>query len=150
MSLPYRIAAGALVFHQDKILLVRYASSVGNYLVAPGGAVHEAEPLAAAAKRETEEETSLKVVARHPVAVEDLLFPRYRMCKMWFFCEVVGGNLHDTEGAVREGITQAAWFCHHDLRQETVYPPIIMQYDWAAMASPKWTAKWLEFRVATD
>jgi 8-oxo-dGTP diphosphatase len=149
MPLPHRIAAGAIVFKEDTLLLVRYAHPAGgSYLVAPGGAVHQAEPLADAAVRETLEETGLTVAARHPLAVEDLLFSRYRMCKMWFYCEVVAGDLHETAGAKQEGITQAAWFARDALRHETVYPPILLQYDWQALASSDWAAKWLALRRA--
>ena len=110
--------------------------------------MHEAEPLADAAVRETLEETGLAVAVCHPLAVEDLLFNRYRMCKMWFYCAIVSGRVHDTAGAKMECITQAAWFTRDALQHETVYPPILTQYDWAAMASPDWTVKWLELRRA--
>ena len=150
MSLPHRIAAGAVVIHQQRVLLVRYApSSGGTYLVAPGGGVHDAEPFGQAAERETLEETGVIVAARHVLAVEDLLCSRYRMCKTWFYCELVSGEPHPTEGAKLERITQAAWFTREQLSPETVYPSILTQYDWSQFASPQWTPQWMELRRAS-
>jgi 8-oxo-dGTP diphosphatase len=149
MPLAHRIAAGAIVLHQGKILLVRYMEADGgSYLVAPGGAVEEAESLSDAAVRETQEETGLTVAARKPLAVEDLLCNRFRMCKTWFLCDVVAGQVHDTDGARQEGITQAGWFSKDDLRLERVFPSIIEEHDWASFASPQWTVQWMEIRRA--
>src|SRR5687768_4168762 len=120
MPLPHRIAAGAIVIREQKILLVRYADGENSsYLVAPGGAVEEAEALTDAALRETQEETGLMVTVRQPLAVEDLVCSRFRMCKIWFLCDVVAGEVHDTEGARKEGITQARWFRKDELGLET-------------------------------
>lgn len=53
MSLPHRIAAGAIVLKEEAIVLVRYRNEDGtSYLVAPGGAAQERESVADAAVRE--------------------------------------------------------------------------------------------------
>ena len=62
MSLPHRIAAGAIVVRDDMVLLLRYRDpGGGTYLVAPGGGVLEHESVADAAVRETFEETGVRV-----------------------------------------------------------------------------------------
>jgi 8-oxo-dGTP pyrophosphatase MutT (NUDIX family) len=154
MPLPHRIAAGAIVFRETKILLVRYATGQGDikgnsYLVAPGGAVEPSERLADAAVRETLEETGVTVAVRHPLAVEDLLCSQFRMQKTWFLCDFFTGQVHETQGARDEGITQAGWFSRDELCREVVFPSIVLEHDWAALASPEWAVKWLELRRAS-
>jgi 8-oxo-dGTP diphosphatase len=149
MPLPYRIAAGAVVVNEGRILLVRYEDPhAGNWLVSPGGAVEENEGLAQAAVRETFEETGVTVTVRRLLAVEDLIFKRYRLCKVLFLSEYVSGEVRVTTGAVNEGITQAAWFSRDELANETVYPPIILANDWASFASDDWVVKALDVRRA--
>jgi 8-oxo-dGTP diphosphatase len=150
MPLPHRISAGAIVLSQGRVLLVRYEVAGGqSILVAPGGGVEQEEPLADAAVRETREETGLIVAAKKPLAVENLLCSQSRLCKTWFLCDLVAGEVHATEGARQEGITEAGWFGRDDLRREVVFPSILMQYDWPAFASPEWAVKWLELCRAT-
>ena len=150
MPLPHRIAAGAIILREGKILLVRYAHSQGGcYLVAPGGAVQETEELADAAVRETREETGLTVAVTKPLVVENLVCSSYRMCKTWFLGNVIAGQVHDTQGARDEGITQAEWFSLDDLRAETVYPAILMRFDWSSFASPDWVVRWMGVRHMT-
>ena len=60
---PHRIAAGGIVIRDDTILLVRYGTGPGSYLVGPGGAVEETENIEQAVVRETMEETGITVRA---------------------------------------------------------------------------------------
>lgn len=132
MSLPHRIAGGAIVVRHGRILLVRYTPPGGeSFLVAPGGGVLEHESVADAAVRETLEETGLHVAARNVVLVEDVLASRFKMIKVWFACDVVGGEVGATEGARLEAIVEARWFARRELDGETVYPYIVKERDWA-------------------
>jgi 8-oxo-dGTP diphosphatase len=147
VPLPHRIAAGAVIVHQGKILLVRYLDGVGgSYLVSPGGGVEENESLAEATVRETLEETGVTVTVRRLLAIEDLICSRFRMCKFWFLGAYVSGEARPTEEAAREGITQAAWFSRDELAHVTVYPSIICANDWASFESPGWIVEVMEPR----
>ncbi|HEY4330260.1 MAG TPA: NUDIX hydrolase [Phycisphaerae bacterium] len=147
--LPHRIAAGGVIVNEGKILLVRYPDiRGGSYLVSPGGAVEENEGLAEAAIRETREETGVTVAVQRLLALEELLCTRFRMCKVWFLCAYVSGEAGMTEGARREGITQAAWFSKDELAREVVYPSILLSNDWASFSSPGWSVKTMEIRRA--
>jgi 8-oxo-dGTP diphosphatase len=151
MPLPHRIAAGAVIVNQGKILLVRYPAALGgSYLVSPGGAVEQNEGLAEAAIRETREETGVTVAVRRLLTIEDLVCTRYKMCKVWFLCAYVSGEARVTEGAVKEGITQAAWFSRDDLARETVFPSILCTNDWAAFGSRDWVVEAMEVRRANS
>jgi 8-oxo-dGTP diphosphatase len=150
MILPHRIAAGAIVIRDDRILLVRYLSQDGSsYLVAPGGAVEQAEGLQDAAIRETLEETGVTGAARKVLCIEELLCNQFKLCKVWILCEVVSGEVKPTEGAKREGIVEAKWYGRQELENETVFPQIIKDYSWPSLRANDWEAKCLGLRHAS-
>ena len=131
MSLPHRIAAGAIVVRDDTILLVRYRDPRGGtYLVAPGGGVLDHESVADAAVRETLEETGVCVAPGPVLLIEDILATRCKMCKVWLSCDVVAGDVSPTEGAHLENILEARWFRRDELDAEIVYPWIVTERAW--------------------
>jgi 8-oxo-dGTP diphosphatase len=133
VSLLHRIAAGAIVVRDDRILLVRYRDpDRGTYLVAPGGGVLEHESVADAAVRETFEETGVRVASGPVLLIEDILATHFKMCKVWIGCDVVGGDVSATEGAQREGILEARWFRRAELDSETVHPWIVTERAWSS------------------
>ena len=149
MEREHRISAGAIIIHNNKILLVRYNNSSGKTnLVAPGGGVNNEEGLSQAVVREVKEETGVEIVANKILCVEDLYSRKYRMVKVWFLCQMVGGQLEKTPGAIDEAIIEAKWYTNQELKNETVYPSIIMEYDWESFAKDNWQAKYLELKYA--
>jgi len=133
---PHRIAAGAIIFRERKVLLVRYRDSNGDtYLVAPGGASELHESVADAAVRETKEETDIEVEALHIIAVEDLICSRFKMCKIWLLCRFISGNVRQTTEAEKEGIIEAGWFTRSELDTEIVYPSLLKDKEWDAITN---------------
>jgi 8-oxo-dGTP pyrophosphatase MutT (NUDIX family) len=129
--LPHRIAGGAIVVRDDRILLVRYRDAAGGtFLAAPGGGALEQESVADAAVRETFEETGVRVVPGHALLIEDILTDRFKMCKIWFACTVVAGEVTITEGARLADIIECRWFHRSELGRETVYPWIVTERAW--------------------
>ena len=145
---PHRIAAGGIVIRDDTILLVRYGTGPGSYLVGPGGAVEETENIEQAIVRETLEETGVTVRPRKVLWIEDLQCSRYKMSKTWMLCDAVGGEVRKTEGARAEGITEASWFSKAELAGAVVFPSPIMQTDWHELESDGWQTVCLPSRVA--
>jgi len=143
----HRISAGAIVIQEDQVLLVRYDSGSGrSYLVGPGGGVLSNESLHQAVVREVREETGLEVSPQKVLSVEDLLSQCYRIVKIWFLCNLIGGRLTNTQGALEEGITDVAWYRRDQLQDEVVYPPALLIYDWGAFPRHDWESKYLELR----
>ena len=146
---PHRIAAGGIIIRDDTILLVRYGTGRGSYLVGPGGAVEETENLEQAIVREALEETGITVRPRKVLWIEDLQCSRYKMSKTWMLCDAVGGEVSDTEGARAEGITEAGWFSKSELVNTLVFPRPVMQTDWSELESDRWQTVCLPSRVAS-
>ena len=78
--------------------------------------------------------------------VEDLLSRRYRIVKIRFLCNPVGGQLAKTQGALDEGITDVALYRKDQLLDEVVYSPSLPSYDWKAFPQSNWESKYLELR----
>jgi 8-oxo-dGTP diphosphatase len=69
-----RVAVGAIVFNDNKVLLVRRARPPSQDLWAiPGGRVEIGETLQEAAEREILEETGITIIAREPVYTFDYI-----------------------------------------------------------------------------
>lgn len=132
MSKPHRIAAGAITFKGNAVLLVRYRhrNNSGTYLVGPGGALEDNENIVQAIIRETKEEAGITVKPKRVVAIEDLMCSAFKMIKVWMVCEVIEGEIHQTEEAEKENILEAAWFTRDQLAGEVVFPPSLMLHDW--------------------
>jgi ADP-ribose pyrophosphatase YjhB (NUDIX family) len=125
----HRISGGAFVFKDEKILMVRHQRE-GSYdfWVAPGGGVNTGEDAASAAAREAFEEAGIKVRPLKLVAVEELGNPEERACKLWFHCELIGGELSALAiEATREHIIDAQFLSRDELSGKTVFPPILLQ-----------------------
>ena len=132
---------------EDHVLLVRYHDAGGgSYLVGPGGGVLSSEGLYQAVVREVREETGFEVNPQKVLFVEDLVSQRHRIVKVWFLCNLIGGRLASTQGAIMEGIIDAAWYRRDELLDEVVYPPTLLSYKWAAFARHDWESKYLELR----
>jgi 8-oxo-dGTP diphosphatase len=145
----HRIAAGAIIIKDNKILLVRYYdNSETTLLAAPGGAVKNEERLSQAAVREVKEETGIEIVPGKILCVEDLYSRKYRMVKVWFFCRIVGRQLKRTQDAIVEKIIDAKWYTKAELKNEVVYPRIIMEYDWGSFFKNSWHTRYLGLSYA--
>jgi len=52
--------------------------------------------------------------------------------KIWFLCNVIGGEFARTQGAIEEGLIEARWFRKNQLKNEIVFPAVIMRHDWGS------------------
>ena len=149
MNRAHRIAAGGLIFRNDAVLLVRYPdANGGTYLVGPGGELEENENVVQAIIRETMEETNVRVQPKRVVIIEDLICTSFKMIKVWMICEVVEGNICKTDGALKEGIIEAAWYPKAQLSAEVAFPLPLIQHDWVRLRSENWQVECLPTRKA--
>jgi 8-oxo-dGTP diphosphatase len=136
MDLPHRIAAGAIVFREQRVLLVRYlADDNTTYLVGPGGGLEQTENIIQAIQREVWEETHIRVQPKSVVLIEDIVFPQFKMCKIWMISDYIAGTIEPTDASQKEGIISAGWFEREELQNEVVFPPELMKTDWERLMS---------------
>jgi len=147
MEREFRVSAGAIVIHEGKILLVRYVNSNGkSYLVGPGGGVLVNESTSQAAAREVKEETNLEVSPGKVVYIEDLLAKKHQITKIWFLCNLLGGELEKTQNAVEEGIIEVGWYRRDQLKNEIVYPAVLLSHNWNAFFKDNWQTIYKELK----
>lgn len=101
-----QVAVGAIVFHTDRVLLVRRGKPPAEGLWSiPGGRVELGETLQEAAEREILEETGLIVRAGHPVYTFDVVERddqrrvRFHYVIVDLTAELIGGELSPGDDA---------------------------------------------------
>lgn len=112
-----RVAVGAIVFKDDKILLVRrgHPPAEGVWAI-PGGRVELGETMREAAEREIREETGLNVQAKEPVFVFDVLIKdetgkiRFHYVIVDLLADLVGGALRAGDDAL-----EARWISSSEI-----------------------------------
>ena len=132
LHLKHRIAAGVIVEHEGRVLLVRHCKA-GEYdfWVAPGGGAESGEDLHATARREVFEECGLHVDPVRIAYIEEFSNPHTRECRVWFTGRLVGGSLSSSASEVaREHIVEAAWLNPSEFAGKLIFPPMLRSEYW--------------------
>lgn len=112
-----RVGAGAIVIHDEKILLVKRGADPGRGLWAiPGGTLQLGETLQACAAREILEETGIKVAVGECIYLFDLI-ERDEAGKIKFHFVVVDFAALYVEGEPKgaDDAEEAGWFSPDEL-----------------------------------
>ncbi len=115
---PYpRVAVGAVVFHENRVLLVKRGKPPAKGVWAiPGGTVQLGESLQEAARREILEETGIFIEAKDPVYIFDKVERDAQRCVRFHYviidlsAEYLGGTLRPGDDA-----EDACWAAPEDL-----------------------------------
>ena len=120
-----RVAVGAVVFHDHRVLLVRRGKppADGQWAI-PGGAVELGETLAQAAEREILEETGIRIAALEPIYVFDTV-ERDPAGRVRFHYIIVDLEARYRGGELQAGddAAEARWVSADDMKDLKVSPP---------------------------
>jgi ADP-ribose pyrophosphatase len=117
-----QVAVGAVVFKEDKVLLVlRGKPPAENHWSIPGGRVELSETLQEAAEREIREETGLFIQAREPVYTFDVI-ERDQKGEILFHYVIVDLEADYVSGELRPGddAVDVCWASSQDVKSLNV------------------------------
>jgi len=106
---PIRLAARALILHDNRLLLVNaYPNGKSDLWCAPGGGAEAGASLPANLMREVQEETGLTISVGAPVLINEFHDPAtgYHQVDIFFRARILSGEINphwrDPEGVVTE------------------------------------------------
>jgi len=130
-----RLAARALILHQDRLLLVNaYPGGTSDLWATPGGGVHAGTSLPDNLAREVLEETGLTVAIGPPALINEFHDPAtgYHQVEVFFRATVVAGTLsrdwQDPEGIV----TERRFFSRAEMADIRFKPDSLVTAAWGA------------------
>lgn len=116
-----RLAARAILVHQDRLLLVNaYPDRQSDLLCAPGGGVHRGSSLPDNLRREVFEETGLQINVGAPCLVNEFHDPNgtFHQVDIYFHCTLQGSSEIDPDWQdIDRIVTQWHWVTRAQLAQ---------------------------------
>ena len=128
-----RIAARALILHQDRLLLVNaYPLARLGLWCAPGGGCEAGQSLPENLMREVMEETGLTVEVGPPVLVNEFHDPDtgFHQVDLFFRCTLVSGVLDATWQDPEGVVTDRRFFARRDLADIRFKPDSLPEVAW--------------------
>ena len=113
-----RVAARALILHEDRLLLVNaYPGGRSDLWCAPGGGVRPGRSLPENLIREVHEETGLTVTVGAPCLINEFHDPAsgFHQVDLFFRCTIASGTLSDDWRDPERVVTQRRFFARADL-----------------------------------
>lgn len=128
-----RLAARALILHDDRLLLVNaYRKGVSDLWCAPGGGVETGSSLHDNLKREIWEETGLRVSVGAPCLVNEFHDPKrgFHQVDLYFRCQIISGALDDAWRDPEGIVSERRFFSRDELRGVRFKPDTLPDAAW--------------------
>jgi 8-oxo-dGTP diphosphatase len=127
-----RLAARAIILHDDKLLLVNAFKGRDDLWCAPGGGAEPHQSLPENLAREVFEETGLTVDVGAPCLVNEFHDPNgtFHQVEMFFRCTLMAGTLDPAWQDPKKIVTQRRWVSRNELAALTVRPKSLAGVAW--------------------
>ena len=127
-----RLAARAIILHDDKLLLVNAFKGRDDLWCAPGGGAEPHQSLPENLAREVLEETGLTVDVGAPCLVNEFHDPNgtFHQVEMFFRCTLMAGTLDPAWQDPEKIVTQRRWISRDELAALTVRPKSLAGVAW--------------------
>ena len=128
-----RLAARALILHEDRLLLVNaYPSGRSDLWCAPGGGVEVGTSLHDNLIREVHEETGLTITIGPPAMVNEFHDPAsgFHQVDLFFRCTITGGAIDITWKDPARVVTERRFFARTELASIRFKPDSLPQAAW--------------------
>ncbi len=115
---PIRLAARALILHDDQLLLVNaYPGAMSDLWCAPGGGVESGTSLHDNLKREVMEETGLTISVGAPALINEFHDPRsgFHQVEIFFHCQILAGQIDQAWRDPERVVTRRRFVSRADL-----------------------------------
>ena len=154
--MKHRIRVAAIIMSGDKILLVKHVHPETGYgwWVPPGGGIEESDSsIFDCAKRETFEETNLKIKTSRILYIREFQDKEHQVLNIEFFMladsflgEIGLGNIKG-KGPDERYIKEVKWLSKKDLKEIVVFPEILKNDFWPDRAAGFLNIKYLGRQV---
>jgi 8-oxo-dGTP diphosphatase len=127
-----RLAARAIILHDDKLLLVNAFKGRDDLWCAPGGGAEPHQSLPENLAREVFEETGLTVDVGAPCLVNEFHDPNgtFHQVEMFFRCTLMAGTLDPAWQDPEKIVTHRRWVSRNELAALTVRPKSLAGVAW--------------------
>jgi 8-oxo-dGTP diphosphatase len=127
-----RLAARAIILHDDRLLLVNAFKGRDDLWCAPGGGAEPHQSLPENLAREVFEETGLTVDVGAPCLVNEFHDPNgtFHQVEMFFRCTLMAGTLDSAWQDPEKIVTQRRWVTRDELAALTVRPKSLAGVAW--------------------
>jgi 8-oxo-dGTP diphosphatase len=127
-----RLAARAIILHDDQLLLVNAFKGRDDLWCAPGGGAEPHQSLPENLAREVFEETGLTVDVGAPCLVNEFHDPNgtFHQVEMFFRCTLMAGTLDSAWQDPEKIVTQRRWVTRDELAALTVRPKSLAGVAW--------------------
>ncbi len=135
---PIRLAARAVILHDDRLLLVNAYKGRGDLWCAPGGGAKPHSSLPENLVREVFEETGLTVTVGAPCLVNEFHDPArdFHQVEVFFRCTLHAGTLDPAWEDPEDIVSLRRWVMRAELRDMAVKPDALAAVAWGDVDAP--------------
>lgn len=132
MKRPIRLAARAIILHENRLLLVNAWKGRSDLWCAPGGGAELHSSLPDNLAREVMEETGLTVAVGELCLVNEFHDPRsdFHQVDIYFRCTITAGETSDTWVDPEGIVTRRRWVTRTEIQRMRVKPDSLAAVAW--------------------